>query len=130
MNDQYFKPRGLFALIVKYKPEDMNEVGGWVDVRSNVTESVTLRDDPSRPEWKNIVQGSADKIASDDQMPEFAPLEFPFFNEKNAEQQESAWKHFQKFRMEYQDRAGAAEFQAQNPDSRYASMLSPTMEYC
>lgn len=118
MNDHYFKPRGLYALIVKYKPDDMNELGGWTDVQHNVTKSVVRRDDPNRTGLDNIMDSSADTVSNDSQIPEFAPLIFPFFNEKDEKQSENAFKHFIKFRQEYADRGASAQFQAQNPDSR------------
>ena len=116
MNDHYFKPRGLYAMIIRYKPNDLDELGGWVDVRINITESVTKRDDPSRTGMDNILHGSADTVGGDVQIPEFAPLIFPLFNDKDEKQTQSAFKHFQAFRQEYADLAASAQFQAQDPD--------------
>lgn len=118
MNEQYFKPRGLYALIVKYKPEDMDELGGWTDIEHDVTESVIRRDDPNRSSLRNILDSSADTVSSDNQVPEFAPLVFPFFNDKDQKQSQNVFKHFMAFRREYQDRGASAQFQAQNIDSR------------
>lgn len=118
MNDHYFKPRGLYALIIKYQPEDLDELGGWVDVRQNVTESVARRDDPSRKLWDDILKASANTVQDDTQLPEFAPLVFPFFNQSDENQSQNAWKHFIYFRRAYQDRSESATFQAQNPSSK------------
>lgn len=118
MNEHYFKPRGLYALIIKYNPDDLSELGGWIYVRLNVTKLIIQRDDPSRTGWGNIKEGSADTVARDEQMPEFAPLIFPFFNDKDERQSESAFKNFQAFRQEYADRGASVQLQAQNPDSR------------
>lgn len=117
-NDGFFKPRGLYCMIVKYKPDDMNELGGLVDIKKNITETVAKRDDPERSQWRNLRDSAASTTSQDAELPEFAPLVFPFFDKANAGEKESALKHFRRFRAEYQDRQVQAKFDAQNPESK------------
>lgn len=97
MNDHYFKPRGLYAMIIRYKPNDLDELGCGIDVRSNITESVTKRDKPNRKGMDNILHGSADTVGGDVQIPEFAPLIFPLFNDKDEKQTQERLQAFPDF---------------------------------
>ena len=121
MNDEFFKPRGLYCMIIKYDPKS-SEPEETVDVTANITAQVAKRDDEDRAKWKNLFQGSAGKAEHEEEVPDFAPLVFPKLDKLNDEQKENDVKHFGTFLGEYYDRRGQAQFDAENEGSKLAGV--------
>lgn len=127
MNDQFFKPRGLYCMIIKYKPSS-KELDEEVDVTKNITEQVAKRDDEERGKWRNYFTSASGKTQHEEELPEFAPLVFPYLDKMNPSQKESAVKHFGHFIQDYNDRRGQATFDMENPDSKLTG-VTPRKEF-
>ncbi len=121
MNDEFFKPRGLFAMVIKFDPKS-DEPDGTIDVTTGINQKVAKRDDDDRSNWKNYFQGSSGKTHHEDEIPEFAPLVFPELDNLPEEKKEGAVKHFGSFMGEYYDRRGQAKFDAENEDSKLSGV--------
>lgn len=111
MNEQVFKPRGLYALIMEYNP-DSQEATEIVDLDTSVAMSAA----------KDGATGSYFTVNSatthgEVQMPVAAPLTFPDLEGTTTAQKENAFKKTTTFIEEYSDRRARAVFAAQNPDS-------------
>lgn len=121
MNDEFFKPRGLYCMIIKYDPKS-DEPEETIDVTTNTIAQVAKRDDEDRAKWKNLYQGSAGKVERDEEIPDFAPLVFPELDKLDDQQKENAVKHFGHFLAEYYDRKGQAKFDAENEGTKLAGV--------
>ena len=121
MNDEFFKPRGLYCLIIKYDPKS-DEPEETIDITTNTVQQISKRDDENRAKWKNLFSGSAGKVEHDEEIPDFAPLVFPQLDNMNDKQKENAVKHFGSFMAEYHDRRGQAKFDSENVDSKLANL--------
>ena len=125
MNEQFFMPRGLFCLIIKYKPSS-KEVLENVDIEKNTTEQVANRDGQSK--WKNIWKSAAGTTRNEEEIPEFAPLIFPALDNMDETQKESSVKHFGHFMQDYFDRQSQAKFDAAHPESKLSG-VAPKKEF-
>ncbi|KAK1705693.1 hypothetical protein BDP67DRAFT_530741 [Colletotrichum lupini] len=74
MNENFFKPRGLYALVVKYKPSS-SEVVENIDLDHNITQAVEGSEKQSK--WKKLLHSGSSIIKSEAEIPEPAPLVFP-----------------------------------------------------
>ena len=122
MKDRFFKQRGLFVLILKYTPDDLNELGGWIDVRKNIAEVVTKCDDPERSKWKSIFNSSSTTTGDENQMPKLAQLTFLEFEKADEKQKDNAFRYFRIFVQEDQDQQAEAWFDAQNPEFKLTNV--------
>ncbi|KAK1857087.1 hypothetical protein CCHR01_00161 [Colletotrichum chrysophilum] len=115
MNEKFFKPRGLFCLIVKYKPSS-TELIEDIDLEHNIAKAVDDRDGQSK--WKNAVRSASTTTKSEVEIPEPAPLVFPQLDALDEGKKQNAVKEFGQFVSTYFDRRAASHFQAQHPDSK------------
>lgn len=127
MNDEFFKPRGLYCLIIKYNPKS-SELDEEVDVTRNISQQVAKRDDEERSKWRNLVSASSGKTEHEEEIPEFAPLVFPDLDKLGEEQKVGAVKHFGHFMRDYYDRQSQAKFDAAHEDSKLAG-VTPRKEF-
>lgn len=140
VNDEYFKSKGLIALLVTWKPNDSSMV---TDFGSGMGSTISKVSSPGREgtsgKWKHRMQSSSG--ASSFEFPETAPLVFPALDEltnstsnnnnntsddpaKEAKKQ-SALKRGGAFLADYQDRRAVAEWAGKNPDSKVANAMPP-----
>ncbi|KAJ9616352.1 hypothetical protein H2200_000070 [Cladophialophora chaetospira] len=108
MNEKFFQPRGLYALIMDYKPRS-DSATEIVDLQTQVALSAANGGDT----------GSKFKVSSgathnELEMPDAAPLVFPNLN---GNQKQNALQKASEFLGNYSDRRAQAVFAAQNPDS-------------
>lgn len=89
-NEEFFKPRGLFALVVKYKIKADAPLEEEIDIESNITQQVSLRDNPERSKWKNVFTSSSVTTTQESQIPECAPLVFPNVDRMDNEEKANA----------------------------------------
>ncbi|KAI1879231.1 hypothetical protein JX265_002185 [Neoarthrinium moseri] len=115
MNEQFFKPRGLYCLVIKYKPAS-DELMEEVDLEHNVAKTIEKRDGQSK--WKHLVSASSATTKHDAEIPEAAPLIFPQLDNMDETQKQNSVKRFGNFMKDYHDRQAAAKFETQNPDSK------------
>jgi hypothetical protein len=114
MNEKFFKPRGLFCMVIKYMPSS-SEILGEVNFQDNVSRSIEVRDGSNK--WKRIVSSSGMTLSSDLEIPTPAPLIFPELDHMSAQQKENSIKRFGHVMQDYMDRRAAATFEAKNPGS-------------
>ncbi|KAF2152148.1 hypothetical protein K461DRAFT_294985 [Myriangium duriaei CBS 260.36] len=122
MNERYFKPRGLFVLMMKFdSSRNGNEV---VDFDTEAFTAVSKREDPTRTKAKDLVNPtSGSTLAS--QMPEVCPLEFPELDAATPEQRKNGFRRAMAFTSDYFDRRSQALFDEHNPDSKLSVQQKP-----
>lgn len=112
MNEELFKPRGLYVLLMTYKPTSAEPAIDF-DVNQNIISSVVSRDGGKRSKFRT----ASGKTHGEAELPECAPLIFPSLEAANPEQKKSAFKRAHTFIGDYGDRRARAQFQHNNPDS-------------
>jgi hypothetical protein len=117
MNEKFFKPRGLYCMIIKHKLS-RNELYETVDIDRNIAQEVTERDTANRSMWKNLVSASAGTTKHEEEVPEAAPLIFPYLEILDEKQKENEIRRFGHVMQDYFDRRSHAQFEAQHPDSK------------
>ncbi|KAI9150653.1 Burnettramic acids biosynthesis cluster protein E [Paramyrothecium foliicola] len=115
MNEQFFMPRGLYCMVIKYAPSS-DEVVEKVDLEHNITQSIGARQDQSK--WQRLFSNSSMKIENDAGLPATAPLVFPGLTDASEETASNSFKQFGHVMQDYKDRRAAAKFEAENPNSR------------
>ena len=124
MNLAYFRPRGLFCLIFKYKPEDA-ATHEAVDISSTILKTIN----PSSSRFKHTITNASRASASTtDEMafPEVAPLVFPALDDTYTRADtpnttKESMKRKGKFVANYLDKRAQATYAAQNPNSVLAN---------
>jgi len=125
INNNFFRPRGLYALLMTYKPSRCK----WSSAPTNISHAIVESADPQGLSHKftNNLKFSAGKSHTELEMPEAAPLIFPTIdaaiddqNPESAAKKENALKTVGKFVSEYMDRRAQAEYNAENPNSSLA----------
>ncbi|KIW35199.1 uncharacterized protein PV07_01912 [Cladophialophora immunda] len=112
MNETFFKPRGLYALVMAYKPESDDLVQN-VNMNTNVVTSIATRDSGRGGRFANAA-GSSREI----EIPESAPLIFPELDALPESEKENAFKRSGKRLGDYFDRRAQAKFEKANPGSK------------
>ncbi|KAI9735710.1 MAG: hypothetical protein M1818_006318 [Claussenomyces sp. TS43310] len=121
MNEELFKPRGLYALIMTYAPST-SSADVPVDMNANILSSVAGRDSGQRSKFR-----SASGKAHEAELPESAPLIFPSLEATTPAQKKGAFKRAGAFVSDYHDRRAQAQFEYNNPDS--ALNVEPKKEF-
>lgn len=121
MNNQFFRPRGLYALVLTWNPDDGNHTS-MVDMTSTISKSI----DPQTGESKtrNKFHTSSGNTYGDFEFPEAAPLVFPALDaaltnvgSEGEEKLKEKLKRKGDFVSDYMDRRARAQYAAQNPNS-------------
>ena len=124
MNEKLFKPHGLYAMIMTYKP-DSSQASEVIDINQNITSAVYARTGGSRSKFRSAsgkTQGAA-------QMPEAAPLVFPILRDAPEAEKVNAFKRAANFAADYSDRRAQASFESQNPDTHQLTAGPPRKEF-
>lgn len=109
MNNEFFRPRGLFCLVMTYKPESSSS-HDRVDLNNAISSSLG----PSS--IKRNLRLSSGKTYGEMEMPEAAPLIFPALDQLAADTSEdgvkkqSKLKSSQKFVANYMDKRAQAKY--------------------
>lgn len=133
LNEAYFKPRGLYALIIKYKPKQsstgsQSTAFELTDIEANIAETIDTREAMEGNFWKGIAKGAASTTHSEDEIPEFAPLTFPYLDDLDEAEKKSATKQKGAFLADYYDRRAQSTFAADHPESKLAN-VAPQKEW-
>ncbi|KAH0840878.1 putative fad binding domain protein [Fonsecaea pedrosoi] len=112
MNESFFKPRGLYALVMAYQP-DSDDVMQNVDMNTHVVTSIAKRDSGRGSRFANAA-GSSREV----EIPESAPIIFPELDDLPAGEKENAFKRSSKRLVDYFDRRAQAKFEQANPGSK------------
>jgi hypothetical protein len=122
MNNEFFKPRGLYCLIMTYKPES-SDTHASVDITQAISSSMNPASSGMKQTFKNM-RLSAGKTYGELEMPEAAPLIFPALDQLAATEEgvkkQNKLKNSQKFMADYFDRRAQASYAAENPTSSLA----------
>ncbi|KAH6683552.1 hypothetical protein F5X68DRAFT_242403 [Plectosphaerella plurivora] len=112
MNEVFFKPRGLYCMVVKYEPSS-NDMVQNVDLEGQIHESIVTRQEQSK--WKSPFSNSSMKLEGDMEMPPPAFLVFPELDHADQEPTSNWIKNFGRVMDSYKDRRAAAKFEAEDP---------------
>ncbi|KAK9357943.1 hypothetical protein V1504DRAFT_397936 [Lipomyces starkeyi] len=120
MNNEFFMPRGLFCLIMTYKP-DRSTPHEIVDISQTVRQTLAPASSTATEHLKKI-RPSSGKTYGEVELPESAPLIFPALDSLASDngQGHNKFKRSQKFIANYFDRRAQATYTAQNPGSSLA----------
>ncbi|KAL6720248.1 hypothetical protein ACLMJK_002169 [Lecanora helva] len=122
INNTFFRPRGLYAMLMTYKPTRHS----WTSAPTDITQSIAKSADPEGLSHKftNNLKFSGGKSHTEIEIPKAAPLIFPALdaavddaNPETAAKKENAFKKSGKFIGEYMDHRAQAEYNYDNPNS-------------
>ncbi|OCK75812.1 hypothetical protein K432DRAFT_385922 [Lepidopterella palustris CBS 459.81] len=116
MNEELFKPHGLYALLMTYDPKSAAD-GEIFDMDSNIATSIAKRDVLPRSKMQKFHAASG-KTMGEAQLPEAAQLIFPALDTATEEQKLNAFKSTTAFIKDYGDRKAQAQFAANHPESK------------
>jgi hypothetical protein len=124
MNEEFFKPRGLYCLIMTYEP-DSTATHACVDITQTISSSLTPASSNMRQTFKNL-RLSSGKTYGELELPEAAPLIFPALESIASDRTEEGvkkqnkLKSSQKFVADYFDRRAQAQYAGENLGSKLA----------
>lgn len=98
MNEKLFQPRGLYALIMAYKPGS-SDAAAIIDLQTNV--AISAATDGKTNNWFGVNSGTT---TDESFMPLAAPLVFPHSKDENT----PAYKKASHFFSDYSDRRAQA----------------------
>ncbi|PMD30177.1 hypothetical protein L207DRAFT_502936 [Hyaloscypha variabilis F] len=110
MNNEFFKPRGLYCLIMTYKP-DSTQLHARIDINETISSSMTPAASSTKQTFKNL-RLSSGKTYGELELPEAAPLIFPALDSlpDSEKEKQSKMKSSKKFLADYFDRRAQAKF--------------------
>lgn len=113
MNETLFKPYGLYAMLMTYKP-DTSAASVQIDPATNMIKAVYARNNADRSKFRS----ASGKTQGEAQLPESAPLIFPALEAADPEKKKNAFKRAGAFVGDYQDRKARAQFMKNHPESK------------
>jgi len=121
INNHFFRPRGLYAMLMTYKPSRHS----WSSAPTDITRSITKSTDPASLTQKltNNLEFSSGKSHTEMEIPHAAPLIFPALDDaaatdpKAPAKQASTFQKSSNFISDYMDRRAQASYSAENPSS-------------
>lgn len=115
MNAEFFQPRGLYALVMQYKPSSkVDDKAMDANNTTNYAVGKRVGDDKSKMQDYHSASGKV----LEQQIPECCPLVFPKLEKATDEQKQNAMKRAGHWYREYTDRRSEAKFEGSNPGSR------------
>ncbi len=124
MNEEFFKPRGLYCLIMTYKP-DSTASHTRVDINQTISNYSNPASSAARQTLRNL-RTSSGKTYGELELPESAPLIFPGLDKLAEDSNEAAKNKGKmtsrsgKFVADYFDRRAQAKWTHENPNSKLA----------
>jgi hypothetical protein len=110
MNEKLFKPRGLYAIVMSFKPNATKAIStGEFDP----TATVARYDESTGKAWKDKTRQlriASGTTHSDLQIGETAPLVFPVLEQAAADPNQSKWNSAKKFLGDYGDKRAQAVY--------------------
>ena len=124
MNDKLFKPRGLYALIMKYIPQGTRPIS----VQQADMNTMISKEDAPHKGYQNLRAVNAGRSYGDIEMPESAPLVFPDLDEAARTQdpaKANKLKSSMAFVTDYYDKRAQASYVRQNFSLPFPNSLLP-----
>lgn len=123
MNNEFFQPRGLYCLIMTYKPDSTES-----HTRVNINQIILANSNPASNRARQTLRNlrtSSGKTYGELELPESAPLIFPGLeelaedsSEEGAKKQRNLKSRSGRFVADYYDRRAQALWTHQNPNSK------------
>lgn len=120
MNVKFFRPHGLYALIMCYKPSEAN-----IQPSDSVDAAIAKR-----------IGGQGEKLSrksgttrSELAMPDAAPLVFPQLDAIPEDKKPNAVKRAGAFLSDYYDRRSQATFEYNHPGAKLGELAPPRQEF-
>lgn len=117
MNDKLFKPRGLYALIMKYIPQGTRPIS----VQQADMNTMISKENAPHKSYQNFRAVNAGRSYGAIEMPDSAPLIFPDLDEAARTQdpaKANKLKSSMAFVTDYYDKRAQASYLHKNPDQR------------
>ncbi|KAJ9614765.1 hypothetical protein H2204_014463 [Knufia peltigerae] len=137
INETLFKPRGLYCMVMTFKPDSPYDPVMHVDLDSSdraLTKALSTPESEMRRKLKNL-RLSSGTTRGEMSLPEAAPLVYPALDAAAAraaqtgtqlpEQKQNALKSSGKFLADYLDRRAQATYAATNPGTLLAEARPP-----
>ncbi|PQE07921.1 fad binding domain protein [Rutstroemia sp. NJR-2017a WRK4] len=129
MNTTLFKPHGLYAMLMTWKPESSSShpspLISTLDLNAQLLSAVAARETHQR----SNLRATSGKTVGQAQMPESAELVFPLLESAGEEEKANAMKRAGHWVSEWRDRRTRGEFAHENPDSTLAKEDGKTEDY-
>ncbi|KAJ8063520.1 hypothetical protein OCU04_007395 [Sclerotinia nivalis] len=116
MNEKLFKPHGLYAMLMTWKParsSNSQPLVSTVDMNTKIVTSVASREVQGR----SGLHSTSGKTIGQSQMPESAELIFPLLEKASDEQKENAMKKAGVWFGEWRDKRSTTKFAYENPST-------------
>ena len=123
MNNDLFRPHGLYAMIMCYKPAS-SQASEVVDLNDATNQAVASRAGGDGAKFRTT-SGKTTGIA---ELPAAAPLIFPYLQAAPEAEKINAFKRAANFAADYSDRRAQASFEAQNPGTSQLN-VAPRKEF-
>ncbi|CAF9906692.1 MAG: hypothetical protein GOMPHAMPRED_004877 [Gomphillus americanus] len=151
MNERYFKPQGLYCLMITYKPES-GSVVETMDIHVTAAKALNASEHggsganptgsaPTAPQAENAAlneklkhtmklwTGRSSAVTTREaQMSAVAPLIFPDLDKANETQKQNWFNRGMAFTADYFDKRAVAQWRAENPDTTLAD-ITPAPEF-
>lgn len=117
MNDKLFKPRGLYAMVMKYIPHGTRPIS----VQQADLNTIISKENAPHKSYQNFRAINAGRSYGAIEMPDSAPLVFPALDEAAQTQdpaKASKLKSSMAFVTDYYDKRARASYLHKNPDQR------------
>lgn len=125
MNNEFFKPRGLYCLVMTYKP-DSTATHERVDINKAITNYSNPASSTMRQTMRNL-RLSSGKTYGELELPESAPLIFPTLERlandptEEGQQRKAGAMSNKEFVADYFDRRAQAKYAAEIPGGKLAA---------
>ncbi|KAL9042519.1 MAG: hypothetical protein Q9214_003756 [Letrouitia sp. 1 TL-2023] len=123
INETLFKPHGLYAMIMTYKPGS-SQASELINLDDHIANSVYARQSGGRSNYRT----ASGKTHGAAEMPEACPLVFPNLEAASGAEKENAFKRAANFARDYNDRRAQATFEAKNPNNSQLN-VAPRQEF-
>ncbi|KAM3085687.1 hypothetical protein ACMFMG_002753 [Clarireedia jacksonii] len=117
MNNEFFRPRGLYCLVLTWNPESSNATD-TIDLTSMISKSINQSTGQSHT--RNKFHTSSGNSYGEFEFPAAAPLVFPVLDEVDSQGEQKTKEKIKRkgeFVSEYFDRRARAQWAAEHPDS-------------
>ena len=129
INKNYFRPLGLYCLLMTWKPESSNVVE-TVDISSTIAKATAAPDNTAAEESLQqklksqfkMLKPQDGRTIGDAQIPEAAALIYPELDQASEEQKKGWFSRGKEFAADYFDRRATAQYLSENPNSTLGSV--------